>query len=249
MWKYSGQAWLWTIVVGMMLCCESWVRADLAVADNSQPSPTRQSAQAAGKPVTDATPLQINARDFGAIGDGSADDTAAMQAAIDAASRTGGPGRLVIPRGTYLISKTLVIEGTVGLHMSGASSMGLGMPYLHPTGPKTNTTNLIWIGAEGGTLLQLRWSGANTFDDFCLDGRDWRKKDKGAPRAGILMHVISRNGGGCMIQRVYESFYLCQSHANAERLFAALENDEKPVQVFNTVDELRKECGLEEENA
>jgi hypothetical protein len=46
-----------------------------------------------------------------------------------------------------------------------------------------------------------------------------------------------------------ESFYLCRSHANAERLFAALENDEKPVQVFNTVDELRKECGLEEENA
>jgi len=46
-----------------------------------------------------------------------------------------------------------------------------------------------------------------------------------------------------------ELFYLCQSHANAERLFAALENDEKPVQVFNTVDELRKEFGLEKENA
>ena len=46
-----------------------------------------------------------------------------------------------------------------------------------------------------------------------------------------------------------ELFYTCQSHANAERLFAALENDEKPVQVFNTVDELRKDCGLEEENA
>ena len=46
-----------------------------------------------------------------------------------------------------------------------------------------------------------------------------------------------------------ESFYLCRSHANAERLFAALENDEKPVQVFNTVDELRKGFGLEEENA
>ena len=46
-----------------------------------------------------------------------------------------------------------------------------------------------------------------------------------------------------------ESFYLCRSHANAERLFAALDNDEKPVQVFNTVDELRKEFGLEEENA
>ena len=46
-----------------------------------------------------------------------------------------------------------------------------------------------------------------------------------------------------------ELLYLCRSHANAERLFAALENDEKPVQVSNTVNELRKEFGLEEENA
>ena len=45
-----------------------------------------------------------------------------------------------------------------------------------------------------------------------------------------------------------ESFYLCRSHANAERLFAALENDEKPVQVFHTIDELRKEFGLEEDS-
>ena len=46
-----------------------------------------------------------------------------------------------------------------------------------------------------------------------------------------------------------ESLYICQSHANSELLFAALENDEKPVQVFNTVDGLRKESGLEEKNA
>jgi predicted HAD superfamily Cof-like phosphohydrolase len=45
-----------------------------------------------------------------------------------------------------------------------------------------------------------------------------------------------------------ESFHLCRSHANAERLFAALDNDEPSGQVFHTIDELRQEFGLEEEN-
>jgi hypothetical protein len=46
-----------------------------------------------------------------------------------------------------------------------------------------------------------------------------------------------------------ESFYLCRSEVNAERLFAALETEEVPEKVFHTVEELRKEFGLEEENA
>lgn len=44
-----------------------------------------------------------------------------------------------------------------------------------------------------------------------------------------------------------ESFHLCRSYANAQRLFASLETDQEPVRVFQTVDELRKEFGLEEE--
>ena len=46
-----------------------------------------------------------------------------------------------------------------------------------------------------------------------------------------------------------ETFHLFRSEANAARFFQGLGNDERPVQGFNTVDELRKEFGLEEENA
>lgn len=59
-----------------------------------------------------AMPDRLNAKWFGAVGDGVSDDTAALQAALDALSRRGG-GTLYIPRGTYLTSAglTLTAEG------------------------------------------------------------------------------------------------------------------------------------------
>jgi hypothetical protein len=50
----------------------------------------------------------VNVKDFGAIGDGVTDDTAAIQAAIDQAGSQGG-GSVFFPAGQYLISATLSI--------------------------------------------------------------------------------------------------------------------------------------------
>jgi Pectate lyase superfamily protein len=49
----------------------------------------------------------LSAADFGAKGDDSADDTAALQAALDAAFAPSGPAFLLIPPGTYKVSRTL----------------------------------------------------------------------------------------------------------------------------------------------
>lgn len=43
----------------------------------------------------------INAQDYGAVGDGTNDDTTALQAAIDASNAAGG-GQVYLPTGTYL---------------------------------------------------------------------------------------------------------------------------------------------------
>jgi hypothetical protein len=65
----------------------------------------------------------VNVKDFGAIGNGVNDDTAEIQAAIDAAFGTAGSPNgtnstlnrpLIIPSGNYLISSPLILTDVVG---------------------------------------------------------------------------------------------------------------------------------------
>jgi hypothetical protein len=56
----------------------------------------------------------VNVRDFGAVGDGVTDDTAAIQAAIDYASTRNIPN--VIALGTYAIESTVIIKDGVTLY-------------------------------------------------------------------------------------------------------------------------------------
>lgn len=142
----------------------------------------------------------VNVRDFGAVGNGLADDTKAIQAAINAASRTGGGGVVYIPAGHYLISKTLVIQDTTRLILRGAGAGGFGVPYMFNK-PRSNGTDLIWTGKAGGTLMELRWSGSIIIKNLVLDGRDDRHGVH-ASQAGILLHMVSKIGGGTMIQHI-----------------------------------------------
>lgn len=56
-------------------------------------------------------PTILNVKDYGAQGDGSTDDTAAIQATIDAVPASGGC--VFLPRGAYVISAPLVPKSTV----------------------------------------------------------------------------------------------------------------------------------------
>lgn len=77
-------------------------------------------------------------RDFGARGDGTADDTEAVQRAIDAARAHGKGAIAYLPSGTYPISATLRLTG---------GDYGVG-----GSGWKTQ---LVWRGPEGGVLMQV----------------------------------------------------------------------------------------------
>lgn len=51
-------------------------------------------------------------KQFGAVGDGVTDDTAAIQAAIDATAAAGG-GKVFIPAGVYIISASITLKANV----------------------------------------------------------------------------------------------------------------------------------------
>jgi Pectate lyase superfamily protein len=80
-------------------------------------------ASGGGRTVQDKLRESVSVKDHGARGDGVADDTAALQAAINAALTPVG-GSLYFPHGTYKITAKLVIPFSAGWRMFGASREG-----------------------------------------------------------------------------------------------------------------------------
>lgn len=67
----------------------------------------------------------FNVKDYGAIGDGSTDDTAAINAAIDVAHAAGGGVVVFLPQ-TYAIATTVKIRSNVTLDLCGATLQRIG---------------------------------------------------------------------------------------------------------------------------
>lgn len=97
--------------------------------------------------------LYFNVIDFGAVGDGVTDDTAAIQAAINAANPRGGI--VYFPRGDYLISSGLTIDNSVAstgplpddYFARKASLMGDGMASSRILGAAGNYAMLTLLGS------------------------------------------------------------------------------------------------------
>ena len=74
------------------------------VAPANVPDKPDAAADAGGAPVT------LNLADFGAAGNGQADDTAALRNAVSAVLEAGG-GTVYLPAGTYRLTDTLMLTG------------------------------------------------------------------------------------------------------------------------------------------
>ncbi len=101
---------------------------------------------------TDVTPK--------AIGDGLADDYAAIQAALDiinARTPPEKPRTVYFPPGTYRITQTLLLKKVNG----GCWLVGHG-----------RNTTIVWAGERGGTMLLLDGTPRSLFEGIVFDGNN-----------------------------------------------------------------------------
>jgi hypothetical protein len=125
-------------------------------------------------------------RDFGAVGDGIADDTDALQAGLDASSnraRDSGTKVLFIPDGVYRVTRTLVIQQRVGPWVYGESRDGVilrltdgaaedvtALLRTHPSDTQAtsadyfmrNFRNLTFDVGNNSHVDAIRWYGNNS---------------------------------------------------------------------------------------
>jgi hypothetical protein len=98
---------------------------------------------------------------YGAKGDGTTDDTTAIQAAINACGTIGGT--VFIPAGYYKLTATLNINTKRGIRISGATES-----YENPA--SSLGTTLLWGGGAADDMLYIFNSQHIRVDGICFDG-------------------------------------------------------------------------------
>lgn len=121
--------------------------------------------------ITALDPFDV--RVFGATGDGSTDDTAAIQAAIDAADAATG-GVVYLPTGTYKITSSLIIASVYGIGLVGPIGTGW-----QPMGAANGGAILNWAGGAAPMLIIRpavdggNWPANNVrVENLALQGND-----------------------------------------------------------------------------
>ena len=121
----------------------------------------------------------FNVKDFGAVGDGSANDTVAVQNAVTAAANANGS--VYFPQGTYLISSALTLPGGFAGHISvfgdgewvsvivqTGTGNGLDFDLTGGTYPYKNTVEIYGLGilannaAASGYAIGLKYPTGGT---------------------------------------------------------------------------------------
>jgi hypothetical protein len=116
----SADVEIWT--VDNIISANAEVLADLAASGGSALVGFLQSGTGAVATTVQAKLREtVSVKDFGAVGDGVTNDSAALQAAIDAVP---AGGKLYIPKGTYLFSTGLTRSSAITIQGDGASGSG-----------------------------------------------------------------------------------------------------------------------------
>ena len=147
--------------------------------------------------------VRFNVKAFGAKGDGSAKDTAAIQRAIDAASMAGG-GQVVFPPGKY-VSGSIYIKGNVELRIDKGAVLFASpdkadyntvdiCPQNRASGKESSSgAHLILSIGKKNVAITGEGKIDGNCDAFLLDpnGRPWSGGERGIPwRPSQMLYFV-----------------------------------------------------------
>lgn len=120
--------------------------------------------------------------DFGAVGDGAADDTAALQSMMNAADAAGG-GSVYIPHGTYKITSTLMIGSASAQH------------YINVLGDGPVNTVISWAGATNTPAIILNSEKLTRMEGVRVNNTVAKGTTEGIRLMGTAGTGTQTNGG------------------------------------------------------
>lgn len=120
----------------------------------------------------------VSVKDFGAVGDGVTDDSAAIQAALDAVSSAGG-GVVYAPPGNWFIGGDAYINIKAGVTLRGAGSA---------------TRFISGTGGKNGHHVFVYLKDGSAIEDCRLSGSGYARQSGGANYAGYNKIGISTQG-------------------------------------------------------
>jgi len=132
----------------------------------------------------------VSVKDFGAVGDGVTDDTAAIQAAIDYIETLTG-GEVYFPQGVYFISSTLEI-GVDNVYLKGAGGGGFqaGITPLR----NSAASRLRWDGATSATAAMVEFRTPENTNSKSSGGLEGLQLDC-QNTCGVGLRLVSWNFG------------------------------------------------------
>jgi hypothetical protein len=122
-------------------------------------------------PVLGFIPGYVDVRWFGAVGDGTTDDTTAIQAAINSLSSTGGVVVFPISSGKYIVNSTITLLPNI--HITG---VGRYVPIIRFTGGNSTLFNFLGVSEAQSLNVEishLQLESATTITGTCIRCRNF----------------------------------------------------------------------------
>jgi len=157
------------------------------------------------------TGAPVNVKDYGAVGDGTTNDTTAMQAAITAVATTGQG--LYIPAGTYKITSALTSTGHLNMFGDGDksiidfSSATLAGSGITVSGSITAIQNITSASAGNLTVTFASAPSLVAGDVFCISSTDLWNTIRSYYYAGEWCECRGTSGSNALLSNpLYDSY-------------------------------------------